>query len=73
MPHLMSLEGPRVDRIAQLRGQLYSAIPRPAWALSGIFDPFMLNKLWVGVGVVLGMWLAGSKKGQELVAKVAKR
>lgn len=77
MPYVMSLEGPQLRNLDELRGQLYAAAPRRFWrasaALNGMFDPFMLNKLWVGAGLVLGAWLAGSAKGRSLVAKVARR
>lgn len=77
MPYLMALEGPRVDRMAQLRGELYSTVPRPFWRassmLNGVLDPFMLNKLWVGAGIVIGAWLAGSAKGRSLVSRVASK
>lgn len=37
MPLIMSLEGPRVDRLAQLRGELYASVPRKWWrALRGL-------------------------------------
>jgi len=73
MPMIMSLEGPRLRPIDRVRGQLYAATPRAAYRagaqLRGIFDPLRAHsRLAIGC-VLLGMWLAGTGVGQELVRK----
>lgn len=46
MPHIMSLEGPQLARLGQLRGQLYAVAPKPfrrvGVALNGFLDPIVL-------------------------------
>lgn len=73
MPQIMSLEGPRISEIDRIRGQLYAATPRPIWQLSGLFDPIKVYPLWAIGGVLLGAWLAGTTRGQQLVRKIRRK
>lgn len=73
----MSLEGPRPDRLAQLRGELYASVPRQWWRaaaeLNGIMDPYRTN--WpLAIGALLfGAWLAGSRRGRRIIASARRR
>jgi hypothetical protein len=73
MPALMSLEGPRVTHLDEIRNQLYAATPRSWWraqaSLKGFTEPFIAHPVWLLLGIFGGMWLAGSKTGQTLIAK----
>ena len=69
---IMSLEGPRPDRLAQLRGELYAALPREWWrarsSLQGLFTPYRASWPFAIGMLVLGGWLASSAKGRRIVA-----
>lgn len=73
----MSLEGPRVSHLAEIRSQLYAATPRGWWrtqgALQGVFDPFKAHPWFLLFGVLGGAWLAGSKTGQSLTSRFIKK
>ncbi len=77
MPMIMSLEGPKPDRLAELRGQLYAATPKTFWrasvALQGLFDPWRIS--WpLAIGAfVFGAWLGGSARGQRIVGAARRR
>jgi hypothetical protein len=77
MPLLMSLEGPQLSAIDEIRASLYAVPSKNMWKanaqLSGLFDPFTAKPWLVAGGLVLGMWLAGSTKGRALVSKFRKR
>lgn len=66
MPTLMSLEGPRVSHLDDIRSQLYAATPRPLWrasaTLNGLLDPFTAHPWVLVLGIIGGAWLAGRKK-----------
>lgn len=66
MPLVMSLEGPRPDRLAELRGRLYGALPRPWWrannALAGVFTPFRAHPIIALAALVGGAWYANKTK-----------
>lgn len=73
MPKILTLEGPKLGHIAELRSQLYSATPKSWWRteaqLMGLLDPVKANPFWVVAGLLVGAWLAGSKRGQEFLGK----
>lgn len=75
---VMSLEGPAQNaRLAQLRGQLYSALPREWWlassSLQGLFTPYRLSWPFALGMLILGGWLGGSARGRKIVACVKGR
>lgn len=65
MAKIMSLEGPRPDRLAMLRGELYASVPRRWWralgGLGGIFDPVRTHWPAMLVGLVAGAWYAARR------------
>lgn len=73
MPVLMSLEGPQLSRLDEIRGQLAQATPKPILRASvqfqGLVDPWKAHP-WVFVlGLVGGIFLAGTTMGRGLVSK----
>ncbi len=70
MPLVMQLEG-LPQNVIDIRRQLDTG--GRSRSLHGIFDPVKAHPLWAIGGVILGAWLAGSAKGQQLVSKVTKR
>jgi len=75
MPYIMSLEGPQLATVDELRAELYANIPKGVWRLGaelrGITDPIKAHPLAIVGGLILGAWLAGSIKGQALVRRYA--
>ncbi len=77
MPQLMSLEGPQLSRVDQIRGQLYAAAPKRWLRGTGMGDtfltpyvsPFVSHPVVFALGIVAGFWLAGSKAGQKLLKR----
>lgn len=73
MPTVMSLEGPRVSHLNEIRSQLYAATPRVWWraqaTLNGFTEPFIAHPWIFLFSIFGGLWLAGSKTGQTLIAK----
>ena len=66
MPSIMSLEGPRVTHLDEIRSQLYAATPRSLWrthaTLSGLLDPFTAHPWILVLGIIGGAWYAGRKR-----------
>jgi hypothetical protein len=73
MPSIMSLEGPQITHLDEIRSHLYAATPRGLWGLRGFTEPFLAHPLILALGIIGGAWLAGSKTGQGLVSKFAKK
>ena len=69
MPQLMSLEGPQLSRIDQIRGQLNAA----SWPwlrgggmgtsfLTPYVSPFIAHPIVFALGIAAGLWYGARKK-----------
>ena len=77
MPMIMSLEGPKPDRLAALRGQLYASVPRKWWRfatqLEGFAAPWSPGIGFLIGSFALGAWLGGSQRGRRVVSTIRGR